>query len=277
MKQKDYTGAERSFQQAFDMSNGATDAGGALIDAKLAAGKVKEARTFADQWVAKNPGRSQVNMYAARVYRAAGDNKKAEEALQHALTANPSDLQAYFALITMYLEEKRMDEARAQLQKIIDKQPKAVWAHTLIAMSHHLQGHKTEAQAEYEKVLAIDPQAVVASNNLAMMLLDQGKDLNRALELAKTAKRQMPDSPEACDTLGLAFMKNSQPASAIPQFSLSISKDPNNPVYHGHLGVAYAQAGQKDKARASLQRALSLGSNFDGSDEARRTLADISK
>ena len=44
---------------------------------------------------------------------------------------------------------------------------------------------------------------------------------------------------------------------------------------HYHLGMAYLQAGEVDKAKKSLQRALAMSQNFEGADEARKTLASF--
>jgi Flp pilus assembly protein TadD len=54
-----------------------------------------------------------------------------------------------------------------------------------------------------------------------------------------------------------------------------VEKDPKSPVYHYHLGLAYAQAGELARARESLERALSLSGSFAGADDARRVLSDL--
>jgi Flp pilus assembly protein TadD len=61
----------------------------------------------------------------------------------------------------------------------------------------------------------------------------------------------------------------------LPPIEESVAKDPKNAVYHFHLGVAYAKAGMKDKARAALQKALEMNPQFQGADIARKALADL--
>ena len=46
-----------------------------------------------------------------------------------------------------------------------------------------------------EKVLEINPDFAPAANNLAWLLLQQGQDPDRALNLAKKAKAQTPSEP----------------------------------------------------------------------------------
>ena len=55
----------------------------------------------------------------------------------------------------------------------------------------------------------------------------------------------------------------------------STAKEPNNASYQFHLGLAYAKAGVKDKARTALERALRISSQFEGAEVARKTLADL--
>ena len=83
--------------------------------------------------------------------------------------------------------------------------------------------------------------------------------------------------PQVNDTLGWIYYKQKRSENAIRHLELSIEKDATDPSVHYHLGMAYAQAGVIDKARKSLQKALSISPKFDGADEARKTLADLGK
>jgi Tfp pilus assembly protein PilF len=61
---------------------------------------------------------------------------------------------------------------------------------------------------------------------------------------------------------------------AIGPLLQSIRINPNKPIFHYHLGLAYQKAGEKDKARASFERALSLG-EFADADAARKALESV--
>ena len=62
---------------------------------------------------------------------------------------------------------------------------------------------------------------------------------------------------------------------AVDPLQRSVEKDPSNPLYRYHLGLAYLKVGDKVKARASLEQALKLKSDFEGAPEARKVLASI--
>jgi Flp pilus assembly protein TadD len=58
-----------------------------------------------------------------------------------------------------------------------------------------LQGKTQEAKARYNRALQIDPRAAVAANNAAWIdATSTGGNLDLALQLAQTAKAQLPIS-----------------------------------------------------------------------------------
>lgn len=57
--------------------------------------------------------------------------------------------------------------------------------------------------------------------------------------------------------------------------SRSIKKDPKNPLYQFHAGLAYARIGEVAKAKRALQEALALEPTFKSADEARQALASL--
>ena len=70
-----------------------------------------------------------------------------------------------------------------------------------------LQGKKDEAKERYSKALQIDPRAAVAANNLAWIDANSNGNLDVALQLAQTAKAQLPNRHEVDDTLGLDLLQ----------------------------------------------------------------------
>ena len=87
--------------------------------------------------------------------------------------------------------------------------------------------------------------------------------------------QQQPESPEINDTLGWVYLKQNLPGLAVRPFEFSAGKDPGNPLYQYHLGLAFAKMGDKAKARVALGRALALGKSFDGMADAKRVLASL--
>ena len=127
----------------------------------------------------------------------------------------------------------------------------------------------------YEAILGSTSRAPVAANNLAYIYADRGERLNEALTLAQQAKEQMPNSHEINDTLGWVYYKKDMANLAVRPFETSVEQDPKNAIYHYHLGLAYAKAGDTGKARKSLEQALKLQPDFAGANEARAALGSL--
>src|SRR5262249_42298151 len=154
------------------------------------------------------------------------------------------------------VSEKRLDDARAQFEEVAKRDKKPVAATTMIGMLLELQNKPAEAQMRYEQALALDPQSPLAANNLAWRYAEEGKNLDVALQLAQTAKAGAPNRHEVDDTLGWIYYKKGLSELAIAPLKRSVSAAPDNPTYLYHLGAAYAQNGDKELARQTLERAL---------------------
>jgi Tfp pilus assembly protein PilF len=174
----------------------------------------------------------------------------------------------------LYVQQNKPGPAIQKFEELGKRQSKPVVAYTMIAMILQTQGKSAEAQTRYEKVIEIDPRAAVAANNLAWMYAEGGGNLDTALQLARTAKEQLPDTPQVNDTLGWIYVKKALPSLAVPLLQAAVEKDANNATYHFHLGMAYKNS-DPVKAKASLEKALKLNPNFEGSAEARKALAEI--
>jgi Flp pilus assembly protein TadD len=174
-----------------------------------------------------------------------------------------------------YAIQGRLPEATAEFENLARKEPRSVPVHTVIAMLFEAQSRTADAQAQYEKVLEIDSRAPVAANNLAWLYVQEGGNLDIALQLAQTAKSQLPDVPEVDDTLGWIYHKKGFNTLAVSSLQEAVRKNPANPTFHFHLGVAHAAAGDRDKARTALQKALTIDDSFERAPETRQALAQL--
>src|SRR5204863_10054592 len=129
----------------------------------------------------------------------------------------------------------------------------------------------------FEQTLSVDTRAAVASNNLAYLDAEAGSNLDVALNRAQAAKAALPDDADVNDTLGWIYVKQGLPALAVSPLEQAIQKRPSEPLYHYHLGVAHQKAGDKDRAREELSRALSLSSSFPNAADAKRALETLGR
>jgi tetratricopeptide (TPR) repeat protein len=271
----DHAGATRAFDRALEIDPANVEALAGRLSVDLGLKRPADGRARLAKALEAGPSNSALLVLAARFEGAAGDVTAAERFLRKSVEIDPSNLTAYTLLGQLYVSQKRLDEARGEFERLAARRPDAVGPKTMIGIIYDMQQRPAESMKVYEEIVKAAPRAGVASNNLAYAYATRGEKLDAALQLAQTAKQQMPETAEVDDTLGFVYYKKNLPDLAIPPLQTSTEKDPNNPVYHFHLGLAYAKAGMKDKAQRALEKALALKSDFSGADEARSTLASL--
>jgi tetratricopeptide (TPR) repeat protein len=233
------------------------------------------ARARVEAAIKAAPNEPSLHILAARTYSTTGDDVAAEVSLKRAVSLDPNNLAAYQLLANLYMKQRKLPQAAEEFRKVAEKQPRSVYAHTALGLMLHLQNRLDEAMKSYEQALSINPNAAIAANNLAQIYADRGEKLDIALQLAQTAKSALPKSHEVDDTLGWVYYKRKLSDMAISSFKQSLAADPNNAVYHYHLGLAYAQNGNRTQARETLEKALKIQPDFPGADDARKVLQTL--
>jgi tetratricopeptide (TPR) repeat protein len=112
-------------------------------------------------------------------------------------------------------------------------------------------------------------------NNLAYFLAERNMEMNKALDLARKARELGGENPAIMDTLGWIYYKKEIYDSAIQEFSNCVEKEPGNPIFNYHLGLAYNKKWDYINAKKYLEKALELDKEFKGADEARKILEQI--
>jgi len=275
LRRGDTDNARKSFEQALALDPSAIEAVAGLITLDVKAGRTAAARARADREVARTSGAIPSLMLAARTYIMTGDSRSAEDLLRKALASDAGHLPAYAALGQIYASERRLDAALREFDALVARDPRNVQAMTVAAILVEAQGHSPEATKRYERVLQIDPNAAVAANNLAWAYASTNGDLDRALELARVAHRELPNTSEVADTLGYVYLKKGMLPEAIEILTNTVSKHPDAYQAHFHLGLAMERSDDQKAAVKHLTEALRLKPDFDGASEARERLRAI--
>jgi tetratricopeptide (TPR) repeat protein len=142
-----------------------------------------------------------------------------------------------------------------------------------LANLYEQQGQVDRAIALYQELNARNPRLELAANNLAMLLANYRTD-ERSLDRARDLTAAFAGSSDAAllDTNGWVRLKLGDVADALPALEHAVERAPDSKVIHYHLAIAQLKAGQRDKARANLEMALSGAAHFTGSNDARATL-----
>ena len=96
--------------------------------------------------------------------------------------------------------EGSADKALATYQQSIKDHPNEISFYILAGMMYESQHNWEQAKTMYQQALNIQHDNPLAPNNLAYVMLQQGGNVDVALAMAQTARRGMPDSPNAADT-----------------------------------------------------------------------------
>lgn len=271
-----YGDARRSFEQALSFDADHVDALSGLAAVDAATNRLADARARVEARIAAAARpKAGLLVLAAKIYAASNDPASTERALRRLIELEPSNLEGYGLLGQFYLGRRQLGRAQTEFAELVKRQPSSVAGHTMIGLLAHASGDLAGAEKAYEKAVQLGPHAGAAANNLAWLYATGGRNLPAALELAKSARAQLPRSTEVADTLAFVYYKRNMPGFAIPLLEHCVEVAPKNPVYHYHLGLALALAGEDSKARHSLQRALTLNARFEGADEARRVLTQL--
>ncbi len=245
------------------------------MNVAIGARDVASARQRVDARLASAPRDVHALMLSARTSLAAGDPAQAERVLRQIIEIDAEHLPAYDLLGQLYVSQNRLAEAQAEFERLVERRPESTGARTMVATLLHLQNRMDDARQQYEAIVQSSADAAVASNNLAWLYATSGGNLDVALTLAQSAKKQLPDQPEVNDTLGWVYYRKGLFRLALDALEQSVQKDPDNALYLYHLGMTYAGQGERAKARQTLERALALNPRFDGADDARRVSAEL--
>lgn len=232
----------------------------ALLNTEGQLDKLDEAGARIEAAIAANPENAELVRLDGTYALRQGDTDKAQKRFERAIELDPENLAAYEQLARLYQSAGRVDEAMATYQDAIEKRPDSARLHNFLAVLYEMKGRTAEAIKGYEKAIELDEGMAHAKNNLAYLLADSGEDLDRALDLAQEAKQQMPESPNAADTLGWVLYRRGIPSAAVGYLREAIagmeSGSPEISMVRHHLALAYEANNQKDMAINELETSL---------------------
>ena len=205
------------------------------------------------------------------------DFAASELELRQAIALDKSNLEAIEALARLEMARGAADQAIAVYQKAVEDNPGNDHLYVTLGSLLEAKGNLEAAEQSYTKALQLRPDSAEAANNLAYLLLKKGDDLDRALTLAQQARRAMPNSPNAADTLGWAYFKRGLYSQAAALFAEAAAKVPGNPTYQYHLGMAYQGEKHISEARLHLERVLKIDPNYENASDVRRALAELER
>jgi len=208
------------------------------------------------------------------------DYSSAQPALKRALELDKHNVEA-FALLGK--TQNATDDVDAEIETLnegVKQNPNAADLYILLGLAYEKKQDLEKAKTAYQNALQARRDDPGASNNLAYLLLRTGGNTDLALQLARTARRGLPELSNVADTLGWAFYQKGVYRSAIEMFEEAIklsakNKEPESAEYHYHLGLAYAKSEQPALAKQHLERVLKIDPKYPDANDVRKQLAQL--
>jgi cellulose synthase operon protein C len=238
-----------------------------FVELDLRAGRLAAAEKRALELRAKNPGPSNLSRLLGTVYMA---QKKPAAAIMEfkaalALERNgPNTL----ALFQAYIEAGDSKAAIDMMQAWLREHPQDMAAQSALAEAYLRAGQLQQARTAYLVVLKSNPKNVGALNNLANILFKLNEA--QALTYAQQAYSLAPGDANVADTLGWILVHQGDPQKALPYLRDASLRASQNSQISYHLAEALYRLGRKTEAKNEIRKALSIGKDFEGIEEARK-------
>ncbi len=168
-------------------------------------------------------------------------------------------VQAQAALGDLYRRHNRFDDAvEAYNAALAGIEPvgETLWP-VLYArgISEAQLKHWDSAEKDLLQALSFQPKNPMILNFLAYSWADQGINLDRALEFAKSAAALKPDDGYILDSYGWTLFRLGRYDEAITLLENAAVRAPGDSTLLDHLGDAYWQSGRMGEARSQWKRA----------------------
>jgi tetratricopeptide (TPR) repeat protein len=193
-----------------------------------------------------------------------GDRDGAWRTVRNLARANPGVPTLQRSLAQMAFDRGAFDVAAQAYTALLDTAPakasQPLRVDLLFARGATLErgGKRDAAARDLQLALALDPTNAQVMNYLGYMWVEQGINTVEAFKLLQRAHLLAPADGAITDSLGWAYYKQGDYATAVTYLGRAAEQDPESAEIIDHLGDAYAKLGKPADARAQWQKALDL-------------------
>jgi tetratricopeptide (TPR) repeat protein len=273
--------------------DGMAEAMFSLANVMLAEQSMEVALIYVQLALALKPDLLVAQVLLGEIHEDAGHYDKAIKAFETIPEDSPLWASAEIQIATNLDRLERLDEALARIDKLIAERPdyhdalvargnlmrmherwsEAAEAYTVVldklgtpeprhwtvvyfrAISHERAGNWDVAEADFRTALELEPDHPSVLNYLGYSLVDQGLNLEEAMEMIEKAVELRPNDGFIVDSLGWAHYKLGNYEEAVKHLERAVSLScgdhqcSSDPVINDHLGDAYWQVGRRIEAR----------------------------
>ncbi|WDP90732.1 MAG: tetratricopeptide repeat protein [Desulfobacter sp.] len=179
-------------------------------------------RAYLDQAMGQKPVSGAFYLLQAELFQATGNPQDAERVLIQCTVEHPRFQDGWLRLSSYYVERMNIDRAAEVLELALKSFP------------------------DHPQIMG----------NMAWLLLEKGDDLDRALDLARTAYDRMPEQAWLMDTLGWAYYHKKIYSQAEWMLAQAEELVSGSGMVQYHLGMAFYRQAKLSEARDKLEASL---------------------
>jgi eukaryotic-like serine/threonine-protein kinase len=262
---------EKSYQAALDLFDqalkndrtfalaytGIADASLQMYQLKKDSFWTQKALAAAEQAQQLNDNLPEVHATLGSVYSASGRNSEAIAQLKRAVSLAPDSDADYRGLGGAYLASGDGNQAIEAYQKAIQLNPYYWDNQNELGRAYYQLGNYPKAFEAFQQVTVLEPDIDLGFENVGNIYLAEGK-YQECIPYFQKALQIQPFW-STYSNLGTAYFFLKQYPNSIDMFEKAVALNPNNTLTTVNLADGYRAAGQTDKARATYERAISVG------------------
>jgi tetratricopeptide (TPR) repeat protein len=194
-------------------------------------------------------------------------------AAQQLATIAPNSAQAHELNAESLEVQGKWDLAQKEYQTVLQQNPQQPGIHfrlgrLLLSKPNPPPTVADDAKKEFQQELEIDPNNAGAEYVLGE-LARQAQQWDEAIQHFSRAAKLDAGFGDAFLGLGSSLMSQRKFSEAVPPLETAVKLEPQNPVAHYNLGMAYARSGHKDAAdkEFAIHREMMQKSGGTGADQ----------
>ncbi len=278
LAQKKAPEANALLEQVLEVDPGSAVALRQLVRSDLAASQPDKALARVKDQIGRLPNSESLYSLLANLQMTTRDFAGAQASSAKAISLNAADEEPVQIQAQSQAALGNKDAAISVWQTWIQAHPTDAAANTMVGLLEEQKGDPTKAVDFYKKAIQLNPGATtaMASNNLAYLMVEQGQDLDQALQYAQQARQAMPKSPGTADTLAWVYYHKGRYATAKDLLEGAVKDAPNDAAMQLHLGLTYSKLNDKPNAITHLKKAVALATGTPTAQQANEALAKLS-
>jgi serine/threonine-protein kinase len=210
-----------------------------------------------------DPRSAEAYQQLSRAYESLGRPADAETAIRKAIALRPDNWDGYNALGGFYIRASRYPEAADAFRKVLEFTPDNAAAYSNLGVVLNRMGDRAGARQMYEKAIELNPQYSMYSNLAGVYYLDgefqkAADTYEKALKLNDRDYRTWAGLAASYDALGQKEKFRAAGEHSLKLAEADAQRDPNDAEAQGAVAYAAAQLGDRQKAVARINSALTI-------------------